>query len=98
MECPSFFRPVFLPVRLSPVPTRLSPPHLYVYAWFAAGIFFLTGCSSDPTLARQNAEQAATIRSLNLEIERLNQEMDDLMRSREELAGAMEELQKRLKG
>lgn len=56
----------------------------------------LTGCARDQGLARLNAQQAATIQSLNQEITRLNQELDQLMQSREELVKAKHDLEEQL--
>lgn len=55
------------------------------------------GCSKNKDLQRVSREQAATIQSLNAEIQRLNDELDAAMRAREELYQAQAELEKQLK-
>lgn len=55
------------------------------------------GCSKNKDLQRISREQAATIQSLNAEVQRLNDELDAAMRAREELYQAQAELEKQLK-
>ena len=59
-------------------------------------IFLAPGCSTDKDLERLNKTQAATIQSLNREIERLNQEMDQVLRAREDLMKTKVEMEKKL--
>ncbi|MBN1689249.1 MAG: OmpA family protein [Candidatus Omnitrophica bacterium] len=57
---------------------------------------FLSGCASNSDLKRINREQAATIASLNKEVQRLNQELDELLDSREDLVRAKSDLEQKL--
>ncbi len=57
-----------------------------------------TGCAKNNGSVRLNQEQAATIKSLNLEIKRLNAELQAINGSKQDLSKAKAELEDKLEG
>lgn len=71
--------------------------HVLMVCMVIALMIVNSGCARQKELERINRTQAATIMSLNDEINRLNDELSEAMQSREQLARTQLMLQQRLK-